>query len=162
MKKRGIIIIIILAIVIVSVLFLWLTGSIGFGGYTVTVKGTAYYHIGGAWGVTYNGYSVREAGGLSFNPGALYMPWETKDVYIHVELKNQEGKTYHNEIQIGAMSSITGSKQFTVELNHIPSGSYTGCIYLYEVEKSGILWWNWGESNRFLRETSGISNLVVQ
>jgi len=156
MKKSKIFLVAILLIVIVIVGVLIASGSISLGGnYKVTIQGTAYYDMFNGWGVTYNSYLVQEDSLISV---LWYWPWETKDIQIKVELQDSNGKIYHGDTWAGTLSSIVGSREFAVELRHIPAGSYTGTIYLYEVEKS---WFGLSESSRNLRGHTGIPQIII-
>jgi len=144
MKIKTSFIILIILIIIVSV-FAW-SASAGIGGNKVTVTGTVYYNMITGWGVTCDGVSVKED---SFISSPLwYMPWETKDINVIVELSN--GKTYSADGWVGKLNLVLGSTSFSVDLRHIPDGSYTGTIYLYEVKK-GFLF---GEKSRVLQAST--------
>jgi len=153
MKKTKIFLALILIIIIVIVGALVASGSIGFGGNKVTVRGSVSYNMITGWSVSYSNSIVQPDDSLSV---LWYWPWTTMDVNAKVELTENSGKIYRGETWVGTLSSIVGSSSFSVELRHIPSGSYTGTIYIYEVEK-GFLW---GESKRNLRATTGFQIII--
>jgi len=149
MKKRKIFIALILVIILSIVGVLVVTGAIGFGGYRVTVHGTAYYDALGGWGVSYKNRDIAEDNMFTILPG-WYWPWETKDVNIVVHLTNLgSGTEYTVDTWSGTLSAIIGSKDFDVTFHHLPQGNYDGMIYLYEVEK-GFLF---GENSRVQKAT---------
>lgn len=141
-SKTGIIILIILVVVVAS---LAIVVAGGIGGSKVTVTGTVFYAMwpGHGWGITCDGVSVKEDDFIS-SP-LWYFPWETKDINVVVEMSN--GETYTADCWTGKLFLVLGSVPFSVDLRHIPDGSYMGVIYLYEVEKGLI----WGEKTRILQ-----------
>jgi len=155
MKKTNVIIFFILLIILIIVL-LFAFGVIGTGGYKATVHGTAYYDIINGWGVTFNSATVENDGILSFYPG-FYWPWETKDINIIAEITNNN-QNYESSIWIGSSSIIVGSKNFDTVFRHLPVGSYSGSIYLYEVDKG---FWGVFEKNRVLQATCSLSFNIV-
>lgn len=155
MKKTNILLFLILLIILIIVL-LFAFGVIGTGGYKATVRGTAYYDIINGWGVTFNSCTVENDNILSVLPG-FYWPWETKDINIIVEITDNV-KEYSSDIWIGSTSIIVGSKDFELTFHHLPVGSYTGSIFLYEVEKD---FWGFFEKNRVLKASCGLSFNIV-
>ena len=153
MKQKGklgfLIIIVLILIASIIVIFQYPRDDV----YKVTITGTAYYDAINKWGVTYSGNTVEQDKG--FISTLFYWPWETKDVVIVVEI-SQDDKTYTGESWIGTLSGIVGSQSFSVELRHVPSGSYSGKIYLYEVEKEIF-----GEKSRVLKATRALSEVIV-
>jgi len=129
--RPGLIIgVILIAIILIGVV---VVAAGGFGGNKVNIKGTAYYNAVTKWGISYNGYETREDS--FFSLPFWYWPWTTRDVLVKVELWDINGNTYYGDIDVGTLSNIYETKDFVVELHHIPAGSYTGSIYLYEVDK---------------------------
>jgi len=156
MEKSRVLLLIIPAIIIIVALVVVASGSISIGsGYKVTIKGTAYYNMITGWGVSYGGNIIQEDSLFSV---MWYWPWETKDVQIKVELRSTDGGVYHGETWVGTLSSIVGSREFAAELRHVPVGSYTGTIYIYEVEK---IWFGLSEGGRNLRGTCSISQIDI-
>lgn len=153
MKK--LIIGIFLIIIIIVVAFFAVSGitNLGVENYKVTVKGTVYYSTwpGPGWGVTYSSREITEDSWASFQ----YMPWETKDVHIVVELTGESG-SYRGETDIGTLGNILDSRDFAVEVRHVVSGSYNGEAQVYEVEEM----LGWFERSRVLRATTSFSVTV--
>jgi len=152
MKRNSTVIVVGIILIVLLVVFFALiaSGAIGSGGNKVTVMGTVSYNMIGGWSVSYSSHLVEPDGLLSV---LFYWPWETKDINIKVQLSGSDG-VYNGETWAGTLSSITGSKSFSAEVRHVPSGSYSGKILVYEVEK-GLL--GWGESTRNLKATGSFS-----
>jgi len=145
-SKIGLIVLIILVAVVAIVAVVVAAGGISLGGENkVTIMGTAYYNVVSGWGVTYDDSVVTEDGFFAL---LWYFPWETHDINILVEMDN--GKTYSADCWAGKTNIISGSNAFSVELRHIPDGTYSGRIFVYEVEK-GFLF---GEKKRVLQATT--------
>jgi len=144
--KAGLIILIILTVVIATFAVVVIAGGISVGGdKKVTITGTVYYNMVTGWGVTYDGSVVTDDGFLAL---LWYAPWDTKDINVLVEMDN--GKTYSADCWAGKMNLVVGSTSFSVDLRHVPDGTYSGKIYVYEVEK-GLLW---GEESRVLQAST--------
>jgi len=147
-SKIGLIVLIILVLAVAVVAVVVAAGGISLGGGNkVTIMGTVSYSMwpGPGWGVTFDNHIVQEDGFFAL---LWYFPWETKDVNILVEMDN--GKTYSADGWAGKTNIISGSAAFSVELRHIPDGTYSGRIFVYEVEK-GFLF---GEKKRVLQATT--------
>lgn len=156
MKKTSFFLILLISIIIMILCVLVVTGKIGYGGNQVTIKGTLYYDMINGWGVTYNTYTSKPDNSfLTINP-MWYWPWQTKDVNIKVELTGLD-KKYDADIWIGPISNIISSQNFNVIFRHIPNNSYSGTIYVYEVEKNLIGF----ESSRSLKATCGGWNINI-
>ena len=153
-SKIGLIVIIILVALVVVIAAVVAAGGLSFGGGSkVTIRGTVYYSTwpGPGWGVTFDNHLVQEDGFLAVLWSA---PWETKDVNVVVKMDN--GKTYTADNWIGKVFFVGGSNAFSVEFRHIPDGTYSGRIYVYEVEK-GFLF---GEKTRVLQATTNFKITV--
>lgn len=145
-SKIGLIVIIVLVAVVAVVAAVVAAGGISLGGGNkVTIMGTVYYSVVTGWGVTYDSCIVKEDGFLAV---LWYAPWETKDVNVVVEMDN--GKTHTADNWIGKVFFVAGSNAFSVDLRHVPDGTYSGRIFVYEVEK-GLLW---GETTRVLQAST--------
>jgi len=114
---------IIIAIVLIGGSFIVL-GNIE-SGYKVDVQGDVTYNLLTGWGCNVKRTEVNPDSILSF-----YWFWETKDVIVVGEM----GK-YEAEAGIGTLSSIAGGKDFSLLFRNVESGSYTGTVKVYEVEK---------------------------
>jgi len=137
MGKSGATIGILLILIIICVVFLVFIVSGGVGGYKVTIQGQASYNMITGWDVTCDNKHVEEDGFFSL----WYMPWETKDIQIIVELTNFENnKVYRGDGWVDKLNLIAGSTGFDVDVRHVPSGRYGGYLYLCEVEKGFFDW----------------------
>jgi len=153
MKNIGKILVVMLLLFIVVMAMLFATGTFRVGGYKVEVTGRVTFDVINKWDVSYDSQSVSEDTALLW-----YFPWETKDVNLVVELVNDEtGLSIMEGAWVGKLNNIVDSKLFTVTFRHVPSGSYTGTIYLYEVEKSLIPGF---EKDRDLIVTGGFTVVI--
>jgi len=145
-SKIGIIVIIVLVALVAIVAVVVAAGGISLGGENkVTIKGTVYYSVVTGWGVTFDSHLVQEDGFFAL---LWYMPWETKDINVVVNMDN--GKTHTADCWAGKTNIISGSNTFSVDFRHIPDGTYSGRIFVYEVEKEFIF----GEKNRVLQAST--------
>lgn len=123
----------------------------------VIVKGKVQYNAVSGWSVTYNTHSVQKD--TLFDITFYYMPWETKDILILVTLQNTETNTkYNGETWLGSGNLLYTDFNFDVNIHHVPTGTYTGRITVYEVEKD-----NFGifEQNRVQRATTTFEVTVI-
>lgn len=145
-SKMGLVILIILVIVVAAFAAIVVAGGVSLGGGNkVTVLGTVSYNMITRWSVTYDDCHIEEDGFLAL---LWYFPWQTKDIQIVVELSGG-GKKYEGDGWAGKLNVLAGDAGYSVDIHHVPDGSYNGKIYLYEVEK-GII----GEKNRVLQATN--------
>lgn len=152
--KKIVAIAIVLILLVVAILFA--TGTARVGGYKVSVTGKVTFDVINKWDVRYDSQHVEQDSFV----GLWYMPWETKDVNLIVELVDDEsGQTYVEGAWVGKLGNIVDSKTFTVYFRHIPSGNYHGTIYLYEVEKSLIPGF---EKDRDLIVTGGFTVVIEE
>jgi len=149
-KRNFVVLVVVIIIILLLVSVLVVSGAIGSGGNKVTVMGTVSYNMIGGWSVSYSSHLVEPDGLLSV---LWYWPWETKDINIKVQLSGSKG-VYNGETGVGTLSNIIGSTSFSVEVRHVPSGSYSGMIQVYECDR-GFL--GLSESSRNLKATSSFS-----
>lgn len=151
-SKVGIAILIVAIVIAVSFLTIIIAGGISLGGgKKVTIMGTVYYNMITGWGVTYDDSVITDD---DFLATLWYMPWETKDIEVKVELS--DGKTYSSSAWTDKLNLVLGSTSFSVDLRHVSDGTYSGKIFVYEVEKGLI----WGEKNRVLQATTSFTVTV--
>jgi len=145
-SKIGLAILIIVVAVVSIFAVVVIAGGVSFGGGNkVTVIGTASYNMLTRWSVSVDDYLVEEDGLFAL---LWYFPWDTKDILVVAELSGG-GNKYKGEGWAGKLNVIAGSAGWSVDIRHVPSGSYSGKVWLYEVEK-GII----GEKNRVLQVTN--------
>lgn len=149
--KINISVIVVIILIIIASVFAWCV-SAGIGGKKVTITGTVYYDMISKWGVTFDDSIVEEDSFISLP--LWYLPWETKDIEVIVELSN--GKQYTTSVWTDKLNLIIGSTNFNIVLHHVPDGDYFGTITVYEVEK-GFLW---GEKTRVLQATSDFEVII--
>lgn len=150
--KSKIVPVILIVLVIIAAAFAIAVVAGGVGGNKVTVKGNVSYNIITGWGVTYDDCIVKEDGILTL---LWYMPWETKDIEVVVELS--DGKTYSASEWVDKLNLIIGSTSFSIDVRHVSEGDYTGTIYVYEVEK-GFLF---GEKSRVLQASTSFEVDII-
>lgn len=137
MSKVSAAIAILLILIIASVVFLVFIVSGGVGGYKVTIQGQVSYNMLTGWDVSCDNKDIQEDGFFTL----FYMPWETKDIQVVVELTNFENnKVYRGDGWVDKLNLIAGSTGFNVDVRHVPSGRYGGYLYVYEVEKGFFDW----------------------
>lgn len=144
-SKVGLAILTIVVAVVAILAVVVVAGGIGIGDdKKVTVMGNVGYNMITGWSISMDDYLVESD---SFFAVLWYMPWDTKDILVVAELSGG-GNKYKGEGWAGKLNVIAGSAGYSVEIRHVPTGSYSGKLYLYEVEK-GII----GEKNRVLQAT---------
>lgn len=136
MDKRiltGVSIIIVLLLVVMGLY----TANYFVEGNTVKVSGHVNNNIVTGWDLVFDDYSIQESS--LFTLELFYMPWETKDVLVEVVLTNVDTyETYEGHTWIGTANIFYSSKPFTVNIDYVENGEYSGQAVLYEVEKDSF------------------------
>ena len=101
------------------------------------IIGTVSNNLVTGWSIEVSEYFIRDDG--IFEVALWYLPWETKDILIFVEIEHAVTKeVYIGESWIGKANVIYSDKNYEVVVHYLPDGQYYGDIYVYEVDKGFV------------------------